>query len=132
LGGVAIAEFSGGLNALDSNSNTTFNDTPPPTYTGTTVPVVTQFANETLIGFFIIAQGYLSAGSGFTGGEGISYSGTFYPIFEYQIGVAAGSWTASITSGSNAGDIYGLLAAFYQASSGAPTTNALTRMGCGI
>ena len=131
LGGVAIAEFSGGLNALDSNSNTTFNDTPPPTYAGTTVPVVTQFANETLIGFFIVAQGYSAVGSGFTVGEGISYSGTYYPIFEYQVGVAAGSWTASITSGSNAGDIYGLLAAFYVASGPPPTNKLLGLLGVG-
>lgn len=129
LAGVTLGEFSGGLNALDSNSNTVFNSTAG--YSNTTVPFTTQYSIETLIGFFICPVGYLSVGSPFTFGAGINYAGITYNGWSYYFSTSTGSASTIATASNNSGTVYGMLLGFYQqaAPGGGPNLRMLMGMG---
>jgi hypothetical protein len=117
------------LNALDSNSNSVFNSTAG--YSDTTVPFNTQYAVETLIGFFIVSEGLSTVSAPFTLGEAIYFSGVAYPGWCYDFSTSTGSAYFTANSGSNAGTIWGLLLGFYQqaAPGGGPNLRMLMGMG---
>jgi hypothetical protein len=129
LAGLTLGEFDGGLNAVDSNSNSVFNSTAG--YSDTTVPFNTQYAVETLIAFFIWGFGYSSVSAPFTIGAGISDGGTVYNGWAYDFTTSTGSAYATATSGSNASSVYGMLLGFYKSGGVVAGPNLRMLMGMG-
>lgn len=129
LGGVAIGEWSG-VNTFEQKSAITAN-------TGnsfTTASITTAFSNEVVIAFVLCNQGFGTPpfNTPFTAEAGNQLSGTFYTLFADDVNVSAGSISATANFDNNTNSNSGFIASWYQASSGNPTTNALTRLGAGL